>query len=170
MDNDASPEPLRWENWLAAGLMAVLAVVAFANVLSRYFLKCSLAFTEEITLNLFVLATLVGSGLAFEKGAQPGMVWLLERMPTGGRRAVAVLSAVAGAALMTVINVCLIRNIYLEVTLFGARSSSLNLPEWIYYALAVAASAAVYAGLWRGARARWGKGAVPSGTRANRKT
>jgi TRAP-type C4-dicarboxylate transport system permease small subunit len=39
-----------------------MALIAFVNVLSRYFFNFSIGATEEITINLFVWMTVVGTG------------------------------------------------------------------------------------------------------------
>jgi TRAP-type C4-dicarboxylate transport system permease small subunit len=49
-------------------LMAVMTVVAFVNVVTRYFIRFALAFTEEIVVSLFVWLTLLGTAIAFRQG------------------------------------------------------------------------------------------------------
>ena len=69
------------DGWIAATLLAVMALIAFVNILGRYLFHYSLAFTEELTINLFVWLTVVGSGIAFERGSQLGMVSLFRVFP-----------------------------------------------------------------------------------------
>ena len=66
---------------LAAALLAVMVVVSFVNVLGRYLFHYSLAFTEEVTINLFVWVTVPGSGIAFERGSHLGMITLFRLFP-----------------------------------------------------------------------------------------
>jgi TRAP-type C4-dicarboxylate transport system permease small subunit len=145
-------DPLRWEHKVAAGLMALMALIAFANVLSRYLLHYSLSFTEEITINLFVWLCVIGSGLAFERGSQLGMVSIHNRLPVRARAAVCVLSAVLGALLFIVVDVFLIHTIYYEMTVFRAASPALGIPVWAYYAPVPVLSLAVGRGIYRGLR------------------
>ena len=132
--------------------MAAMAVIAFANILGRYLFHYSIAFTEEITINLFVWLTVVGSGIAFERGAQLGVVSLYARFPPAAQRAVAVLSATLGAALFVAVDVLLVRTIYFEITLFRATSPGLGIPVWIYYVPVPILSVAVFEGIWRGVK------------------
>ena len=44
----------------------------------------------------------------------------------------------------------LIRTIYFEITLFKARSSSLSIPVWIYYAIVPVLSVFVFKGIYAG--------------------
>jgi TRAP-type C4-dicarboxylate transport system permease small subunit len=141
---------LRWEHWTAAGLLAAMALIAFANVISRYVLHASLSFTEEITIHLFVLLTVVGSGLAFERGSHLGMVTLYGRFPSAVKKSVTLLSAVLAALLFAVVDLLLIRTIYFEITLFKARSPALDIPVWVYYALVPPCSVTVFRGILRG--------------------
>lgn len=54
--------PLKLEDWLSALVMAVLCLITFANVVLRYFIDASFAWTEEISIFLMmVLALLAGS-------------------------------------------------------------------------------------------------------------
>jgi TRAP-type C4-dicarboxylate transport system permease small subunit len=64
----------RIDEWIAAILLFAMATIAFVNVLSRYFFHFSFAATEEVTINFFVWLTLLGSGIAFERGSQLGMI------------------------------------------------------------------------------------------------
>ncbi len=63
-----------------------MALIAFVNVLSRYFINFSIGATEEITINLFVWMTVVGTGIAFERGAQLGMVTFFNLFPLKMRK------------------------------------------------------------------------------------
>ena len=65
-----APDPLPWEHAAAALLLAAMALIAFVNILGRYLFRYSLAFTEEATIHCFVWLTVVGSGIAFERGSR----------------------------------------------------------------------------------------------------
>lgn len=132
-----------------------MALITFVNILSRYCLHFSLAFTEEITIQLFVWLTMVGSGLAFERGGQLGMITLLNRLPCGARRGLLVFGALLSAALFLVIDLLVLRLMGREISLYHARSPALGLPVWIYYAGVPLGSLIVLRGIWRGARAAW---------------
>jgi C4-dicarboxylate transporter DctQ subunit len=55
----------RFEEALGAFLLIVMVTIAFLNVLTRYVFRYSMAFTEELTLYLFVWTKQRGSGLHF---------------------------------------------------------------------------------------------------------
>ncbi len=146
--------PYRVDHVIAAVLLLAMAVIAFVNVLSRYFVHFSIGATEEITINLFVWMTVVGTGIAFERGAQLGMVTFFNLFPRKARRRLVVFSALLGAGLFALVCVYTIQAIHDELTLFRATSAALGIPVWIYYAGVPALSVFVFRGIYRGARAR----------------
>jgi TRAP-type C4-dicarboxylate transport system permease small subunit len=135
-----------------------MAIIAFANVLSRHLFHYSFSFTEEITINAFVWLMVIGSGIAFERGSQLGMTFLYARFNSATQRAITILSALLGAALYVVVDVMLIRTTYTEITLFQAKSPALGIPIWCYYALVVLVSPWVFVGIYRGARGQLADG------------
>lgn len=146
--------PIRADHWIAAILLMTMATIAFVNVLSRYFINFSIGATEEITINLFVWMTVVGTGIAFERGAQLGMVTFYNLFPQRMRKGLVVFSALLGAALFGLVCIYMIQAIHDEMTLFRATSPSLGIPVWIYYAGVPLLSVFVFRGIYRGARTR----------------
>ncbi len=151
---------LRWEHVAAAVLLGAMALIAFVNILGRYLFHYSLSFTEEITINLFVWLTVIGTGLAFERGAQLGMVTFFRLFPARLRRLLILLSAVLSAGLFVAIDLFLVRTIYYEITIFRASSPALEIPIWIYYAGVVVFSLSVFKGIYRGAASEMRKRGV----------
>jgi TRAP-type C4-dicarboxylate transport system permease small subunit len=139
---------------ICAVLLFAMAAIAFINVLSRYFLHFSIGATEEITINLFVWMTVVGSGIAFERGAQLGMVTFYNMFGRRMKKSLVVLAALLGAGLFLLVNIYTIQAIYDELTLFHAKSGALGIPVWIYYAGVPAFSFFVFRGLYRGMKTR----------------
>ena len=143
---------LRWDHAAIAAILAVMSVIAFLNILGRYLFHYSLAFTEEITINLFVWLTVLGSGIAFERGSQLGMRSLYNRFPAAARRAADAAGAVLGCLLFAAVDILVIRMIYYEITLFRASSPALGIPVWIYYVGVPLFSVSVFRGIYLGAR------------------
>lgn len=146
--------PIRLDYWIAAALLMAMALIAFVNVLSRYFVNFSIGATEELTINLFVWMTVVGTGIAFERGAHLGMVTFFNLFPLKMRRYLVVFSALLGAMLFILVSIYMVQAIYDEITLFQATSASLGIPVWIYYAGVPLFSIFVFRGIYRGAKAR----------------
>ena len=75
------PRSLRLEDWLTVIVMALLALITFANVVTRYFTSISFAFTEELSVFLLVVLTFVGAASAFRHGHHLSITFLVERLP-----------------------------------------------------------------------------------------
>ena len=149
-----SKTPIRADYWIAAVLLMAMALIAFVNILSRYFIHFSIGATEEITINLFVWMTVVGTGIAFERGAQLGMVTFFNLFPLKIRKTLVIVSALMGAGLFVVVCGYMIQAIYDELTLFHATSAALGIPVWIYYAGVPLFSVFVFRGIYRGTLTR----------------
>lgn len=147
-------DPIRIDHWIAAILLFAMAAIAFINVLSRYLFHFSFASTEEITINLFVWMTVVGSGIAFERGGQLGMVTLYNVFPRRFKRVIILFSAGMSAILFVLVDVYTIQAIKDEVTLFHATSAALGIPVWIYYTGVPILSVFVFMGIYRNASSR----------------
>ncbi len=141
---------IRLDYWIAAALLMAMALIAFINVLSRYFINFSIGATEEITINLFVWMTVVGTGIAFERGAHLGMVTFFNLFPLTMRKGLVIFSAVLATMLYILVSIYMIQAIYDEITVFQATSASLGIPVWIYYAGVPLLSVFVFRGIYRG--------------------
>ena len=141
----------RIDHWIVAILLFTMASIAFVNIISRYLFHFSFAATEEITINLFVWVTVIGSGIAFERGGQLGMITLYNLFPKKFKKIVIVFSAALGAVLFLLVDIYMIQAIYEELTLFNATPAALGIPVWIYYVGVPIFSIFVFAGIYRDA-------------------
>ena len=142
------------DHWIVASLLFTMASIAFINVLSRYLFHFSFAATEEVTINLFVWMTVVGSGIAFERGGQLGMVTLYNVFPRKYKRLVILFSSILSALLFILVDIYMIQAIYDELTLFHATSAALGIPVSIYYVGVPVFSVFVFAGICRDASSK----------------
>lgn len=140
---------IRADHWIVAILLFTMASIAFINILSRYLFHFSFAATEEITINLFVWMTVIGSGIAFERGSQLGMITLYNVFPKKLKRAVILFGSILSALLFLLVDIYMIQAIYDELTLFQATSAALAIPVWIYYIGVPILSVFVFAGIYR---------------------
>ncbi len=111
-------------------LIAMTALV-FANVFSRYVLHLSLSFSEEITTNLFVLLSMMGTAIAARRRAHLGLSILTDAVSPKLRRGMLIF----GFALATVFSfavffygIQMVRSEYI----LGQVTPSMQWPEWIY--------------------------------------
>lgn len=144
-------EHIRIDHLIVAIILFAMASIAFINVLSRYLFHFSFAATEEITINLFVWLTVIGSGIAFERGGQLGMVTLYNIFPKKFKKLVILFCSGLSALLFLLVDIYMIQAIYNELTIFQATSAALEIPVWIYYIGVPVFSVFVFAGIYRDA-------------------
>ena len=78
-------------------VLAVVSVVTFGNVLSRYLLPTSWNFTEELVVNIFVLLSLLGAAVcARSEGGLISMALFSDMLPRKWQRVLNLLTVVIG--------------------------------------------------------------------------
>lgn len=63
-----------------------MAVVTFTNVVTRYVITYPLAFTEEITVSLFVWLVMLGASIGFRQNAHLAMTFFYDLLPSFARK------------------------------------------------------------------------------------
>ena len=127
----APPFPVKLEEALAAGAMALLCIITMANVVVRYFTNISFAFTEEISVWLMVVMTLVGAAGAFVKGHHISINFFVDRLAPAARRTVRLLGLAASTAMFATLAVFGTRMAY-EDFRYEVTSPALGAPQWLY--------------------------------------
>ena len=119
------------EEVLGASLLAVMACLAFANVITRYVFQYPLAFTEELEVNALVWLTMFGTSSAFRRRRHLSMLFFQDKLSQKVRHylhyCIAVLSIGLFVSLGYLGYMQLIDEKFLEIS-----SESLNIPQWIY--------------------------------------
>ena len=110
--------------------MGLLCLITMANVLVRYFTDISFAFTEEVSIFLMVVMTLVGASHAFVKGHHIAITYFVDRAPRlrHAARRLATVCSLAMFGLLAVLGTKMAWDDYkFEVT-----TPSLGVPQWWY--------------------------------------
>ena len=123
--------PVSLEGAIGAGLMALLCVITFANVVTRYLTNVSLAFTEEFSVTLMVILALVGAASAFAKGQHLRMGFAADKLSPVPRLWLEALVLLLGMALFALIAWYGARLTWDEFN-FEVSSSGLGVPQWLY--------------------------------------
>jgi TRAP-type transport system small permease protein len=142
------------ERFLMATSMGVLCLLTMANVLVRYFTDISFAFTEEISVALLVVMTLIGASHAFASNHHIAITFFVDRKPAllGLARRFAAACSLLMFGLLAWYGVVMAWDDYnYEVT-----SPSLGVPQWWYTIwlplLSIVIVLRLLAVLWRGAK------------------
>ncbi len=118
------------ERVLMAGSMGILCLLTMINVLVRYFTDISFAFTEEISVALLVVMTLVGASHAFATNHHIAITFFVgssARMRALSQRFAALCSLVMFVLLGAYGVMMAWDDFAFEVT-----SPSLGVPQWYY--------------------------------------
>jgi TRAP-type transport system small permease protein len=136
--DEASPDPrntprvtIRIEEAIAAAAMAAICVITFANVVVRYLTNASFAFTEEISVFLLVVLTLVGAAAAFARDRNIRVDFLVLKLPQAARFVLELAGMVLSAVLFTMVAWYGWR-FFLDDVQYETTSPGLGLPQWVY--------------------------------------
>ena len=123
--------PLAIEDWLAVLVMSALALITFANVLVRYFSNQSFAWTEEVSVFLMIVVTMVGGCSAFVRNQHIRIEALADSGSTGRQRRLAVFSQAVVLAFFILLAVLSARLVWDEY-IYEETSPAIGLPTWWY--------------------------------------
>lgn len=121
----------RLEEVIVVIVLVTMSVIAFLNVLSRNFMGISLAFTEEITINLFVLLTFVGASIGVRKNAHLGFTLLFERSPFKLQQTLIVFVGVIAVIFFGAVFYYGMQMIAFQVSI-NSTTPALGWPKWIF--------------------------------------
>lgn len=123
---------VKWfEDWVVILSFMMIVIVTFINVLSRYIFQSSLAFTEEITINLLVVLTMMGAVVGIRLGAHLGFTYLVENAKATTRRTLILVST---ALMIVFLAVLLIwgGEMMIHQAIRGRATPSLGIPQWLF--------------------------------------
>ncbi|HBH27612.1 MAG TPA: C4-dicarboxylate ABC transporter permease [Desulfofustis sp.] len=119
------------EELLGACLLGAMAVLAMANVLTRYLIDLPIAFTEELEVNAMVWMTLFGAAAAFRKKRHLRLTFFLQNLPARGRWFIERFTSLCAVILFACLGYLGWLQL-LDERLLGITSESLGYPQWIY--------------------------------------
>jgi TRAP-type transport system small permease protein len=136
--------PLAIEKVVAAAAMAALCLITLGNVVARYLTNYSFAFTEEYSIALMVVVTMLGAGIATAADRQIRITWFADLLPPAGRRLAEVIATLA-VIVMFALLIWLGGRVVWDEYRFEVTSPGLGEPQWIYTLALPLLSAAVVA-------------------------
>jgi TRAP-type C4-dicarboxylate transport system permease small subunit len=123
--------PLKLEEAAAAVVMGLLVLITLANVVARYLTNISFAFTEEISIVLMVIGTLLGASVAEAANRHIRISWFVDNMGARGRRIANVIAVGAVIVLCAVLVGLGVRLVWDEWR-FEVTSPGLGIDQWLY--------------------------------------
>lgn len=125
------PRSLCIEDWLTVIIMALLALITFANVLVRYFTDASFAWTEEISIFLMILLAMVAGSAAVARDQHIRIEFLTSRGTAKRKQALARLGSTSVALLFFLLTVLSARVVW-DDWRYEETSPGIGVPQWWY--------------------------------------
>ena len=123
--------PLRIEDWATVVIMGLLACITFANVLVRYFTDSSFAWTEEFSVFLMIMLSLVAGSAAVARDRHIRIEYFAESGPMARRKRLAQVGAAMVAILFGLIAALSVRMVWDDYR-FDETSPGIGVPQWWY--------------------------------------
>ncbi len=127
---------LKWflnnfEEVCGASLLFMMSILAFINVLTRYFIHYSFAFTEELEVSGMVYLTMLGASAAFKKDLHLKLVFFELKANPSVKKMMKLFSLIVSFVLFTLLAILSYSHIR-DIVELEIRTESLDIPEWIY--------------------------------------
>lgn len=130
-DNPKVTVPLKLEDWLSVIVMAVLALITFANVIVRYMTDRSFAWTEEISIFLLIVLTMTASSSAFVRYLHIRIEFVADGGTSSRNRKMALVANVVSLLFFVLLTVLSARMAY-DNFKWGDTSPAIGVPSWWY--------------------------------------
>lgn len=121
----------RLEEWIVAIVMSVMSTIAFLNILSRGIAGYSLSFTEEITINLFVFLTFVGTSIGVRQNAHLGFTLIFDRVNGFFKKGITILVGFLMGSLFLILLYFGFQMVVFQMDM-GQKTPSLGWPQWVF--------------------------------------
>ncbi len=119
------------EEGIGAILLVIMVSIEFINVVTRYFIHYSMAFTEELAVYLLVWVTLLGTSLAFREGSHMAVTFLYNHMRPSRKKLLYILVNTLSVVFFVLLSYWGILEIREEIAM-GARTEAVDLPIWLF--------------------------------------
>ena len=133
---------LKIEDWLTVIVMALMALITFANVLVRYFTDQSFAWTEEFSVFLMIVLALVAGSAAVARNRHIRIEYFADGGSSRRQRVLARFGALMVALLFALMAVLSSRIVWDHIQ-YEETSPGIGVPMWWYSVWLPAMSVAI---------------------------
>lgn len=133
---------LKIEDWLTVIVMALMALITFANVLVRYFTDQSFAWTEEFSVFLMIVLALVAGSAAVARNRHIRIEYFADGGTARRRRLLSRFGALMVALLFALMAVLSSRIVWDHIQ-YEETSPGIGVPMWWYSVWLPAMSVAI---------------------------
>lgn len=119
------------EKIITSVILIFVTILTFANVCVRYLTPNQFAWSEELTINLFVLLIMLGCGLSARDGSLISLSLVFDRLGVKGKKIFVAIITVVNCVFCAVLLKTGIDKVLTQMA-NGKQTPSLMLPEWIF--------------------------------------
>ena len=119
------------EKIVTSVILVFVTILTFANVVVRYLTPNQFAWSEELTINLFVLLIMMGCGLSARDGSLISLSLVFDRLGVKGKKVFVAIITVVNVTFCGILLKTGIDKVLTQMA-NGKKTPSLLLPEWIF--------------------------------------
>lgn len=119
------------EEKLSIIVYTVMLIITFANVIGRYVMHASISFTDEVTTNLFVLLSVLGTAIAVRGRSHLGLSAITELLPLKVQYIISGIANLLGGIFGAVLLYTGSKMVANQIR-FHTVSATLQWPNWCY--------------------------------------
>ena len=120
-----------FEKIVTSVILIFVTILTFANVCVRYLSDSQFAWSEELTINLFVLLIMMGCGLSARDGSLISLSLVFDRLNVTGKKIFVAIITVVNCVFCAILLKTGIEKVMTQMA-NGKKTPSLLLPEWIF--------------------------------------
>ncbi len=121
----------KFEEIVMSVILSVVTIITFANVVVRYCTDGQFAWSEELTINLFVLLIMMGCGLCAREGSLISLSLVYDYVPMKAKKVMVAIITLVNTAFYSLLLVTGFDKVLTQLA-SGKRTPSLMLPEWMF--------------------------------------
>ena len=120
-----------FEKLVTSVILSFVTLLTFANVCVRKFTTSQFAWSEELTINLFVLLIMMGCGLCAREGSLISLSLVFDRLKVKGKKIFVFIITIVNTAFWIILLKTGIDKVMTQMT-NGKKTPSLLVPEWMF--------------------------------------
>ena len=121
----------KFEKFVMSLILSVVTLITFANVIVRYCTDGQFAWSEELSINLFVLLIMMGCGLCAREGSLISLSLIYDFVPLKAKKIMVAIITAVNSSFYGLLLVTGIKKVMTQIS-NGKRTPSLMLPEWLF--------------------------------------
>ena len=119
------------EKIVTSVILMFVTILTFANVCVRFLSDGQFAWSEELTINLFVLLIMMGCGLSAREGSLISLSLVFDRLNVVGKKIFVAIITVVNTVFFSILLKTGITKVMTQMA-NGKRTPSLLIPEWMF--------------------------------------